>query len=330
MNYSEGREMVLKSIINEIRNYPGITRKRDIGHVVKILRGVKRDASSQIVTDFGEDAAAISYDAHYLLLAAEGMWPQFVKAEPYAAGKAAVMASVNDIYAMGGKPLALVNVLSASKGEDYKLIMEGVHKGCQKFRVPMVGGHFNPDSGETSLSVSILGTARRLLRSTNAREGQKIVLAVDLDGTDGKCKSVLSWDANSGKTSSYILERLDILRYLAEEGICKTAKDVSNGGILGTVSLLCECSRKGGVINLDKLSKPPSVHILDWLKAFLSYGFILCVDDHCLSACLDSFHRKGISAGVVGEVMEERQIVLQFKGAKEVLFNFDEESITGI
>jgi len=140
----------------------------------------------------------------------------------------------------------------------------------------------------------------------------------------------LSWDANSGKTSSYILERLDILRYLAEEGICKTAKDVSNGGILGTVSLLCECSRKGGVINLDKLSKPPSVHILDWLKAFLSYGFILCVDDHCLSACLDSFHRKGISAGVVGEVMEERQIVLQFKGAKEVLFNFDEESITGI
>ena len=319
---------MLKSIIDEIRSYPGITRKRDIHHVVEILRNI--DTSSHVVTDFGEDAAAISYDGHYLLLAAEGMWPQFVKAEPYAAGKAAVMASVNDIYAMGGKPLALVNVLSASKGEDYKLIMEGVQKGCQKFRVPMVGGHLNPDSEETTLSVSILGTARRLLRSTNAREGQKIVLAVDLDGTDGKCKSVFSWDANSGKTSSYILERLDILRYLAEEGICQTAKDVSNGGILGTVSLLCECSRKGGLVNLDKIPKPPGVHLLNWLKAFLSYGFILCVDNQHLSACLDSLHRKGISAEVIGEVRKKRQVVLRYQEAEKVLFNLDEESITGI
>jgi len=322
--------MVLKDIVEQIRSYPGITRKKNIGYIVKILKGVTRDTCDQIVTEFGEDAAAIKYDNHYLLLAAEGMWPQFIKAEPYAAGKAAVMASVNDIYAMGGKPLALVNVLSASGEEDYKLIMEGVQKGCQKFMVPMVGGHLNPDSEETSLSVSILGTAQRLLKSTNAKKGQKIVLAVDLDGTDGKCRTVISWDANSGKSTSYLLERLDILPYIAEEGICQTAKDVSNGGILGTVSLLCECSRKGGVIVLDKIPKPPHVPLVNWLKSFLSYGFILFIDDSCLSACLDSFHKKGISAEVIGEVSEQHQIVLQFKGAEEILFNFDEESITGI
>ena len=324
--------MKLKTIIDEIRNYPGMTRKRDIHHVVEVLRGVDIDIDvfSHVVTDFGEDAAAIKYDGKYLLLAAEGMWPQFIKAEPYAAGKAAVMASVNDIYAMGGKPLALVNVLSASKDEDYRLIMEGVHKGCQKFKVPMVGGHINPDSEETSLSVSILGTARRLLKSTNAKEGQKIVLAVDLKGTDGQCKSVMSWDANSGKTSSYILERLDILRFLAEEGICQTAKDVSNGGILGTVSLLCECSKKGGLVELDRIPKPPSIHLLNWLKAFLSYGFILCVDDRSLSDCLDSFRRKGISAEVIGEIRDQRQIVLNYQDAEEVLYDFNKESIIGI
>ena len=322
--------MELKNIIDEIKNYPGITRKKDIGRVVKILSSMDGDVSSQVVTDFGEDTAAIAHDDHYLLLAAEGMWPQFVKTEPYAAGKAAVMASVNDIYAMGGKPLALVNVLSASRDEDYTLIMEGVRKGCEKFRVPMVGGHVNPDSKETSLSVSILGTARKLLKSTNAKAGQKIVLVVDLDGSDGQCKSVISWDANSGKTSSYVIERLDILRHIAEEGICQTAKDVSNGGILGTISLLCECSRKGGVVNLDAIPSPPGVYLLDWLKAFLSYGFILCVDDSCLGACLDSFHKKGMDAGVIGEVIEENKLILQFKGAREILFDFDKESITGI
>ena len=322
--------MELKNIVDEIKNYPGITRKKDIGRVVKILSSMDGDVSSQVVTDFGEDTAAIAHDDHYLLLAAEGMWPQFVKTEPYAAGKAAVMASVNDIYAMGGRPLALVNVLSASRDEDYTLIMEGVRKGCEKFRVPMVGGHVNPDAKETSLSVSILGTARKLLKSTNAKAGQKIVLAVDLDGSDGQCKSVISWDANSGKTSSYVIERLDILRHIAEEGICQTAKDVSNGGILGTISLLCECSRKGSLVNLDAMPSPPGVSLLDWLKAFLSYGFILCVDDSCLGACLDSFHEKGMDAGVIGEVIEENQLILQFKGAREILFDFDKESITGI
>jgi selenophosphate synthetase-related protein len=208
--------------------------------------------------------------------------------------------------------------------------MEGVRKGCEKFKVPMVGGHMNPDSQETSLSVSILGTARKLLKSTNAKAGQKIVLAVDLDGSDGQCKSVISWDANSGKTSSYVIERLDILRHIAEEGMCQTAKDVSNGGILGTISLLCECSRKGGVVNLDALPSPPGVSLLNWLKAFLSYGFILCVDDSCLAACLDSFHKKGMDAVVIGEVIEENKLILQFKDAREILFDFDKESITGI
>lgn len=322
--------MMLKNIVDEIRNYPGITRKRNIGHVVDILRSTGVDTCSHIATDFGEDAAAIKYEGHYLLLAAEGMWPQFVKAEPYAAGKAAVMASVNDVYAMGGKPLALVNVLSTSKGEDCSLVMEGIRKGCQKFKVPMVGGHLNPDSEEISLSVSILGTAQKLLKSTNAKEGQRIVLAVDLDGTDGQCKTVMSWDANSGKTPSYILKRLDILCCLAEEGICQTAKDVSNGGILGTIALMCECSGKGCLIVLDKIPKPSGVNLLNWLKSFLSYGFILCVDEYHLSACLDAFHEKGLTAEVIGEIQEQKQIALRYEDDEEVLYDFNKESITGI
>ena len=322
--------MELKDIVTEIRQYPGISRKRAIGPVIDILRTVDEFTDAPLVTDLGEDAAALTYNDHYLLLAAEGMWPQFVKAEPYAAGKAAVMASVNDIYAMGGKPLALVNVLSAAREEDGRLIMEGIRKGCQKLRVPMVGGHLNPDAGETSLSVAILGTARRLLQCTNAREGQKIVLAVDLNGIDGQCKSVESWDANSGKTSAYILERLAILPSLAEADICQTAKDVSNGGILGTLALLCESSQKGCVVMVDRIPQPPGIHPIKWLKSFLSYGFILCVDDHNLSPCLDSFHKQGIAAEVIGEIVEQPRVVLSSQGAEEVLYDFTRESIIGI
>ena len=322
--------MELKDIVEEIKSYPGIIRKNPIGRIAEVLKNMDADIASQVVTEFGEDAAAISYQDHYLLLAAEGMWSQFVNAEPYAAGKAAIMASVNDIYSMGGRPLAMVNVISSIRKDECLQIMEGIRKGCQKLKVPMVGGHLNPDGDEPSLAVAILGTAQKLMQSTNARPGQNIVLAVDLDGRDGQCKSVVSWDANSGHTSEYLLERLEILCTLAERGICQTAKDVSNGGILGTIALLCGCSRVGCVLNLDVIPKPPGVELLTWLECFLSYGFVLCVDDEKISSCLEPFQKKGLSAEVIGRVQQESRVVLNYRGNEEVLYDLSKESILGV
>ena len=74
---------------------------------------------------------------------------------------------------------------------------------------------------------------------------------------------------------------------------------------------------------------PPGVHLLTWLKSFLSYGFILCVDDRNLLPCLDSFHSKGIAAEVIGKVVQP-QVVLRSQGAEEVLYDFNRDSILGI
>jgi hypothetical protein len=81
---------------------------------------------------------------------------------------------------------------------------------------------------------------------------------------------------------------------------------------------------------LDKIPQPPGVHLLKWLKSFLSYGFILCVDDHNLSSCLDAFHKQGIAAEVIGEIVERPQVVLRSQGTEEVLYDFNRESIIGI
>jgi hypothetical protein len=321
--------MELHDIISDIRAYAGITRKSDIGRLVEMLGGGREAGNARVVTGFGEDAAAIAHGDHYLLLAAEGMWPRFINAEPYAAGKAAVTASVNDIYAMGGRPLAMVNVLSVANGEQRDLVMDGVRKGCEKLMVPMVGGHLNPDAGEVSLAVAILGTARSLLQSTNARAGQKIVLAVDLNGERGQCKSVTSWDVHSGKTPEYLVERLSLLPYLAEAGLCQTAKDVSNGGIVGTLSLLCEYSGTGALLDLDVIPQPPQMELLGWIKAFLSYGFLLGVEEPSLPACLDAFQQKEITAAVIGEILKDRRMILRYQGAEETLFDFTRESLTG-
>jgi hypothetical protein len=319
---------MLKDIIHDLRNYPGITRKRDIYQVTDILRFVSDFGYT--ITDFGEDAAAIAYGEKYLLLAAEGIWPRLIKDDPYAAGKASVMACVNDIYATGGRPIAMVNVLGAGGTSDYQKVTEGIRKGCEKFRVPMVGGHLHPDAREISLAVAILGEAKRLLTSNSARSGDNIILAVDLEGKGNACKSVISWDANSGKSSAEVISRLTVLPSLAEEGLCRTAKDVSNGGIVGTICLMLESSHKGGLINLDGIPRPTDFDPVDWLKAFLSYGFILCAGGENTAPIIRRFREQAVTAEVIGTVMDQPEVLLKKGNEQDVFIDFSKESITGI
>jgi len=319
---------MLSDIINEIRNYPGLTRKRNIYRATSLLTPVADFGAT--IADFGEDAAVIQYKDEFLLLAAEGIWSGLIEANPYGAGKASVMASVNDIYAMGGRPLAMVNVVGISESKYYEEIMRGIQKGCEKFKVPMVGGHLHPDTREVSLSVAILGVAIKLLLSNNAREGQDIVFAVDLDGRGYQCKPVISWDTNSGKNSQQVLSRLEILPQLAEKELCATAKDVSNGGLLGTIALLLETSQRGAFIDIDRVPKPPNFPTIDWLKAFLSYGFILCADKDKTDKIISEFKSKNITANVIGEITAEQQLVISFEGEQGILFDFEREAITGI
>ncbi|MCX8044283.1 MAG: AIR synthase related protein [Desulfobacterota bacterium] len=319
---------MIRNIIEEIRTYPGITRKNTI---YRITNGLKSAVDfGYTIADFGEDAAAISFQGQYLLLAADGIWPGLIQANPYAAGKAAVMASVNDIYAMGGRPLAMVNVIGLPDGRYYDDIVRGIAKGCMKYRVPMVGGHLHPDTSELSLSVAIMGVAKNLLLSTNAFPGQHIIFVVDLVGRGYQCKPVISWDTNSGKSSEQVLKRLEVLPVLAEQGICSTAKDISNGGLLGTIALLLETSEVGAIITLDNIPRPQEFSIIDWLKAFLSFGFILCVDPAYSQCVIQRFNHVGVTACIIGKVTADRKMLVSYQKQTDILFDFEKETITGI
>lgn len=319
--------MDITSLVETIRSYPGITRKRSIHRITDALHDVADFGNTAWYA--GEDAAAIRHNDGFLLLAADGIWAGLISDNPYGAGKAAVMASVNDIYAMGGRPLAMVNVIGIPAEGMYEEIVRGIRRGCEKFRVPMVGGHLHPDVCEPELSVAILGAADNLLLSNNARAGQEIVLAVDLDGRGYQCRPVLSWDTNSGKTTDQVLARLNVLPQLADSGLCRTAKDVSNGGILGTIGLMLEASGTGARVSIDAIVCPPQFPLRDWLRAFLSYGFVLSVDPECTRQVLERFHQQSISATVIGRIIDEPVFEVSIGGETAVLYDFSREELTG-
>ena len=319
----------LDQIIDRIRNYEGLLRKQPVERVFDQL--VLHGQPGLQLPNFGDDAAVIPWKDGFLLLAADGIMTKLLVNEPYAAGKASVMVTVNDIYSMGGRPLAMVNVL-ASGDEDHRAkVVEGIKKGCEKLKVPMVGGHLHPDvpGSSPSLSVAILGYAGMLLRGHLAKAGDDIILAVDLKGDQG-CHSVVSWDANSKKTPEELLQRLETLPLIAERGLAQAAKDVSNAGILGTVSIMIENSGQGAIIELTSIPKPAEIELSDWLICFQSFGFVLSVDPKNSEEVIALFREREITAAIIGKVIGEPIVTLRNGPELKVLFDFRKDKITGI
>ena len=119
----------LSTLVQKIKSYPGLLRKQPIeGIFEKLVAGA---AYGPQLPNYGDDAAVIPWRDGFLLLAADGIMPQLLINEPYAAGKASVIVTVNDIYSMGGRPIALVNVLAYGEEEARDRVVEGIRKGCE-------------------------------------------------------------------------------------------------------------------------------------------------------------------------------------------------------
>jgi selenophosphate synthetase-related protein len=322
-------ETRLIDIIESVRNYAGLLRKNPIRSVVDKLKATQQYGNQ--LPNFGDDAAVIPWKGEYLLFAADGMMSGLLVNEPYAAGKASVMVTVNDIYSMGGRPIGLVNVLASGNESQRAQIVEGIEKGCQKLKVPMLGGHLHPDAlpSMPSLSVAILGSAKKLLRCHLSEAGDDLILAVDLNGQRG-CHSVVSWDANSGKTAEELLYRLEALPLIAEQGLSCAAKDISNAGILGTISIMLENSGKGGFIDLAAIPHPENIPLIEWLHCFQSFGFILSVKPDNSQSVMDLFAERNITSGIIGHVTDDSVVTVRQDQETLTLFDFRKDAITGI
>ncbi len=311
--------MTLKELVGDIRAYEGLTRKKGIGVLISRLQDVANFGTTLVGP--GDDAAAIQEQGSFLLLAADGIWKRMLALDPYAAGRASVIVNVNDIVAMGGKPIAMVNVLSSPRDYDLDALLDGINDASSLYRVPMLGGHYHPEADTPELSVAIVGRARKLLRSHSAQASHDIIVAMDLDGARGR-SFVSSWDATGNKTTEQIWDRLGVIIQMAEEDLCDTACDISNPGVLGSIAIMLSASGKGAEIMVERIPRPSSVSLGDWLKIYPSYGFILCVAKCNREQCLALFEEKGIAAGVIGRVTEGAEMVLHYDGERETIFNF--------
>jgi uncharacterized protein len=325
--------MSLDALVEKLRASRGFHHKSDISGVVaslarKLPRGMQDLAQAIAV---GDDCAAIADGEGYLLFAIEGMVSDFVEAMPWFAGYSSVMVNVSDIYAMGGRPIALVDALWADGLEAARPVLDGMAAASVAYGVPLVGGHSNTRSERGQLAVSIIGRAQKLLSSFSARPGDRLLMAVDLRGQFEDPYPF--WNASVGAPAERLRADLELLPTLAEQGWCDAAKDISMAGVLGTALMLLECSGVGARIDLDAIPRPQGtdehVDFERWLLAFPSFGFLLSVREANVDEVIGRFRARSLACAVIGTIDGTRTAIVEGGGSRAVLWDFDDSAFIG-
>ncbi len=322
----------LAQLVSTLRASRGFTHKRDISAVMQRLGASAQLGFTRVPN--GDDCAVLTEPGGtgHLLFAIEGLVQDFVEDSPWFAGYSGVMVNLSDVAAMGGRPIAVVDALWSNGEAGAREVLAGMRAACERYGVPLVGGHTNLQSPTDQLAVAVLGRATRLITSFDAQPGDTLLMAVDLRGQWQDPYPF--WNASTQAPSQRLRDDLAVLPALAEAGLCDAGKDISMAGVLGTLLMLLECSRVGAVVNLDRLPRPPGTvtdeQWLRWLCAFPSYGYVLSVRPAQVARVITQFAGRDITCAAIGTVARGTQLRLTRGEQDATLWDLAEQPfITG-
>jgi len=189
-------------------------------------------------------------------------------------------------------------------------------------------GHTHSDTSYDAVDAAVVGVAKNVLPSTAARGGDSLVMAVDVVGKFEPKGWLRTFDSTTMKSSREVLDRLGAIIELAERRLAHACRDVSGPGVIGTTAMLCESSRVGSRINLEKLPKPQDVKLEEWLVTYPGMGFIISTSQP--EKCLSVLRRHKLTASIIGEITADKEIWLSYEQECELFLDLKRESVFGV
>lgn len=315
---------MLDAVTEAARRSGGIEGKEAIAEVIDALAP---GAESQDIR-LGDDCAAIPNGDGWLLFAMEGLVNTLLAEAPRFAGYCGIAVNVSDVAAMGGRPTAVVNAFWSRDNAHAEPVLAGMAEASAQYGVPIVGGHSNTASNLEQLAVAIVGRAQRLITSFDARPGDTLMAAIDLRG--GYREPWPNWDASSTADPARLQADMALLPSIAEAGLCQAGKDISMAGVVGTALMLLECSRAGGVIDIEAVPRPPETDPVRWLnETFPSYGFLLAVPPEHAEAVKRLFAQRDIACEAVGHCDDSHRLRLRQYNRETVVRHLGQSPLTG-
>ncbi|GLK66734.1 sll0787 family AIR synthase-like protein [Hansschlegelia plantiphila] len=312
----------LEALAARLRSSRSLGAKQEIAFAASRL-GLEGGSAIAV----GDDCAAIPQGDGWLLLAQEGFIDAFVDQDPWFAGWCGVMVNVSDVAAMGGRPIAVVDALWADGEASAAPVLEGLRAASERFGVPVVGGHTNLASDGRRLSVAILGRAEKLLTSFDAEPGDRLVAAIDLRGRYREPFS--NWEAATEAPGGRLRGDIELLPRISEAGLSKAAKDISQGGLVGTAIMLAECSGVAIEIDVKAAPRPEGIALDRWLTSFPSFGYLLAVKPSDVDAVVARFEARGIAAADCGSITRGSEVALRSGASRELIWDLARKPFIG-
>lgn len=308
----------LEELANRLRSLPGVAAKSSIGVVADVFGG------GDWWSGPGDDGAVVQDRGRTLIVGGEAMLPSFVAKDPYGAGVAAILANVNDLAAMGARPLAIVDTVTGPRTVT-KAILEGLKWAGELYEVPVVGGHLTETDGPPSLSAFGLGATDHVLSATHTAPGQALILACCVEG---HMRDDFLFFPSFDERGERLAGDVRVLADVAERGAAVAAKDVSMAGMIGSLAMLLEANRLGVQVDLDALPVPAGVPVGDWLACFPCFAFLLTTPAEKVGECVETFAARGLTARRLGTLDDTGEVCVRAAAGSVVVFDLKRESVT--
>ena len=219
----------------------GCTAKLGAGAVDRILGQLPRppqDPDLLIGYDSRDDAAVYRLSPDLAVVQTLDFFPPMVE-DPYVFGQIAAANALNDIWAMGGRPVTALNIVSFPEKMDLDLLGEILRGGAEKVEeagASLAGGH-SIGGTDVLYGLSVTGTVHpdRIWANDRPRPGDALVLTKAL-GTGLICSAARAGEAPEGSLDAAVASMRTLDRGAAE--VCwgypvHACTDVTGFGLLG-------------------------------------------------------------------------------------------------
>ncbi|MGO1666689.1 phosphoribosylformylglycinamidine synthase subunit PurL [Flaviflexus sp.] len=249
----------------------------------------------------------------------------FTKLDPYEGARHALAESYRNVATVGAKPIAISDCLNFGNPEDPDLMwqlvqaMEGLADGCVELGIPVTGGNVSlyNSSGDESINptpvvamLGVLDDVKTARPSGWTEEGLAILALGEVaDELDGSAWARTIHDHLGGLPPKVDLAQEvalgNVLVALAEADVTKAAHDVSNGGLVQTLTDMVLRYRMGASIDLQKLGADDFTALFSESQA----RAVIAVPEHLLPAVHAAAEAEGVVAARIGTTGGDRLVI---------------------
>jgi selenide,water dikinase len=256
--FSSGGGCASKLSPAELRSVLGLVRGFDTAFHPDLLVGL----------DTSDDAAVYRIsDEQAVVVSADFFTP--IVDDPYEWGRVAAANALSDVYAMGGRPLLALNLVSwPREGLSLDLLARVLDGGADMVRAAgavVAGGHSIDDtSPKYGMAVVGLVHPRQVLTNSGARPGDALVLTKPLGL--GVVAAALAQDAAPADAATEALQLMTTLNDGARDAALEigvsAATDVTGFGLLGHLREMLVASGLAARLELNRIPFIPGVRDL--------------------------------------------------------------------